>query len=851
MTNWYVSSESYRNVPIWGGGEQLALQANVFSNASWTKTNLSDNSFVTSISDANVGTMVLLNEGTAAAYRGISQQITRTATILPQVYTFSIHAKPGPNRSRLALGICTTPMALGTLYGVATYDLANGLCAIANMQQTWLVQGVEIVPTGNGVYRISISVQVPAATTTFYVEAMIDSAVGNAGSNFTYAGTAGNGIYIAKAMLDRNSVMGPFINSTTAAVNPTSGQAVSVGQLIRPLSRHATHSCGAERVYRCTTAGTTGPTEPFWNLGKGGTTQDNTVMWTEVTGIETYQGSGSTWAAPFARFTGTSNANGVVTASGAAPTITAGGTNYNVNDLVALTAGSIVGAPFIARVQSVSLNAVTALTIVSTGLYTSSYPPTSGAATVALNGTGTGLTVGGLIAGAYTTLNPGDTVYLSNTHNEYMTGQNVPPTVGAASLTPVPVNLISSTESGSTPPARANWTFGATLRVGAPIAGTTFIGPLYANSVSFVGGHASLTKAMIFSQGGTFDDCNFEWQVTLGSALFLFQHATRFRGCTLTRTVSGQYMQNWYTAKFYGCTAIGAFAASSYMFQPGSNGCEYTFDGCDFSAAVSGTIYYNGSGNPGNGVFKNCDFPASLSIPQTVTNIGIGRTDILGSDSGSMYQRNERYDFAGTLLTETSVVRTGGATDGGTAISHRIATSASASNKDRFEAFPLAFIPASTGSVINVTVEGIWVGTALPGQDEFFIDASVQDTSLSTLGDIVSGSVSASTQAWDGTVSARQSSHAYTLGQSFTISGKTGMVFFCTTAGTTASSQPGGYTSAVDGGAVTDGTAVFTAGVRFKYSFSVVPAYPEPIVCYPYFARPSSTYYLDPTVTLS
>jgi len=63
------------------------------------------------------------------------------------------------------------------------------------------------------------------------------------------------------------------------------------------------------RVFRCTQAGTSGSSEPSWNLAKASTTNDNTVVWQEVTGNSAYGWSaagptlrlflagGSSWAA--------------------------------------------------------------------------------------------------------------------------------------------------------------------------------------------------------------------------------------------------------------------------------------------------------------------------------------------------------------------------------------------------------------------------------------------------------------------------------------------------------------------------------------------------------------------------
>src|SRR5262249_22040430 len=100
----------------------------------------------------------------------------------------------------------------------------------------------------------------------------------------------------------------------------------------------------------------------------------------------------------------------------------------------------------------------------------------------------------------------------------------------------------------------------------------------------------------------------------------------------------------------------------------------------------------------------------------------------------------------------------------------------------------------------------------------------------------------------------RQNSHAYSLGNTIKVPDNTGRVFFCTTAGTTAGSEPAGYASAIDGGSVTDGSAVFRAGCRF--SMSVTLSAPQPqLAGYLYgtikAAQASQTFFVDPVLNLS
>ncbi|KKL12101.1 hypothetical protein LCGC14_2539130, partial [marine sediment metagenome] len=51
--------------------------------------------------------------------------------------------------------------------------------------------------------------------------------------------------------------------------------AVVVDELVRPTTAN-------KMLFRCTTAGTTGATEPTWDTGAGNTTNDNTAVWTAI-----------------------------------------------------------------------------------------------------------------------------------------------------------------------------------------------------------------------------------------------------------------------------------------------------------------------------------------------------------------------------------------------------------------------------------------------------------------------------------------------------------------------------------------------------------------------------------------
>jgi hypothetical protein len=372
---------------------------------------------------------------------------------------------------------------------------------------------------------------------------------------------------------------------------------------------------------------------------------------------------------------------------------------------------------------------------------------------------------------------------------------------------------------------------------------------------------------------GKFESCSFSFQPggnfshSLGY-IGLPGVALEFIGCTFQFNVAtSSLLMGGSSVLMRNCATSGVSPGTVFQGQGGGVGAPLVCEGCDFSN-VSGTLV-GGASIGSNYTFKDCKINSAVTVASLGSAAGV-TIDLNRCDSGGTNWRNERYTALATETTSTVVVRTGGASDGATPVSHRVATTSNLSSTNispattRHPVIPLAIWNAVTGSNRNVTIYGIANDSRVPNNDEVWFDVEYLGSASSPLGSIASGTKSnvlatgtaltADTSAWDSAATARANTTAYTVGQVIKTASNPGRVFACITSGTSASSEPGGYATAIDGGSVADGGAVFRAGCRFRQT--LVLSGPQPqlagyIYAYPKAARASMTYWIDPLIKLS
>ncbi|MFA9204851.1 MAG: hypothetical protein ACEQSH_00185 [Bacteroidia bacterium] len=519
-------------------------------------------------------------------------------------------------------------------------------------------------------------------------------------------------------------------------------------------------TAGNERCFRCSTAGTSGAAEPTWVLTASATTTDGTAVWTECTAQETYQAAGN-WTAPAA--------------------------NYEVI---------------------------------------------------------------GVNSGGRASLNGTDTVFIASNHSESWTSARSWTRFGS---------LVCVTVAGSALPPVA-----ASVTTGAQIATTG------ANNITMGGSGGSL-YGITMSLGDAGNSASLNLGVTGGGTSgFVFE------ACALK-------LNNTNTGSRF---ALGGTAVSAAMnlintvltFGNASQGISITtnpafFTWVDTASAIAGT-------SPTTlfqGTFpfvrmRGVDlsgFTGALVAPGTGSNVFFGVLDVaqckLNASTvisanyrlGDMFSRisvvatddttgnsviRQAYGAVQSnlgVLSNAIVYRNGGASANSVGYSWSMGASNTTDGAVSLGKHPitpsLEFWNTTTGGAKTITVHGIANKTAIPTnavawlQLEYMAASTSPVWSAATNGPtgLPPGSPTnwtATTEDWDDGVPVRQNSHAYsTLGEAVSVASNPGRVFFVTTTGTSAGSEPGGYATAVDGGSVTDNTAVLRAGWRFKMALTVTP----------------------------
>lgn len=559
------------------------------------------------------------------------------------------------------------------------------------------------------------------------------------------------------------------------AVTPwAASTAYAAGAVRRQL---ATPTVGNERVFICTVAGTSGGSEPTWILTYGAKTTDNTVTWMEVTGRTAV--------------------NNDVT---------------NTLNWTALKNKAVVLGQLMKNVAGTFYFIVTTAGTTGNGAEPT-WNTTTGVTTADNTVTWTCIGAVGSFANwsapfarlqaSFTTgfVQAGNTVYISNNHAETQAAaMNIAAPITASS--PVTVQCVSDTSS---PPTA--------LATGASIATTganamtlnTGIGYFYGINLSVsastltIGGNSTVTEL-------TMDTCTFTLgatatSITMGVVINLNNNNKylELRNCNYVFGATSQSLIYAGAVNIIGGTFAGTGSIPTTAILYRGVG-QYTIRDLDISS-VTGSLV-TAQQYPLMLIFENCKINASVSVlAGTFVGIGGGAVKLHNTDSAATNYRYYYTNYSGIAQSETTVVRTGGCSNGVTPLSWKIVTTANTTFVSPFATEEMGlFIRSGTGISRNATL--YLTSNSTLNNNDIWVQIEYLGNASNPL-----GSLGSSRMAWFGTAAAL----------------------------------------------TTDSGSTWAGGITNKYSITLpfTPQMTGTFKAWVYVAKPSATIYIDPAIVIT
>jgi hypothetical protein len=323
----------------------------------------------------------------------------------------------------------------------------------------------------------------------------------------------------------------------------------------------------------------------------------------------------------------------------------------------------------------------------------------------------------------------GDNFWVAHDHAESAAGNKIHTSPGTISA---PCTVICVNRSGSVPPVSADYRTTATVTTTGAF-NILFEGYAYFYGIGFSAGSGAVNAGIYFLQNAngaiTMKSCTLSLPRTLGlyNAIIVGQNSnTAHVSLTLDNvpisfgsTSDGIYVGLTNFTWINTASALPGSVPDALFYNANAT---ITCRGVDLSAMGSGKNLTYAAFN-GDVTFDRCKLGASV-----VFTPGAGYSAFLGSniyvlnsDSGATNYRNEKWTYCGSQVRETTIVRTGGSSDGVTSAASKIVTTADAKWIAPYEAMPLTVWCDTVGSV-TVTVYGIWGGGAVPNNDDIWIE---------------------------------------------------------------------------------------------------------------------------------
>lgn len=277
----------------------------------------------------------------------------------------------------------------------------------------------------------------------------------------------------------------------------------------------------------------------------------------------------------------------------------------------------------------------------------------------------------------------GDIIYVASTHAESTAGAVSWAWAGTLAS---PTRIICADKTSGEPPITAATGGSATTTGNNNLTVVAFAGSyVYIYGLTFISGSGASGTASIInvSQGVVvFDNCRFTIGTTgTGSRIELSNigaEYVRAKNCTFKFGATAQAL-----TLGGGCTTeiigggIDATSSAITLFAGLASGDNLWISGFNFAAAASTLSVTNSTNDTVYISVRDCKMPASWSGSVSSSTPGDGTRFVLNnSDSTDTNYRIIDQQQFGTVTSETTIVQSGGASDGVTALSWRVVSNA-------------------------------------------------------------------------------------------------------------------------------------------------------------------------------
>jgi hypothetical protein len=337
----------------------------------------------------------------------------------------------------------------------------------------------------------------------------------------------------------------------------------------------------------------------------------------------------------------------------------------------------------------------------------------------------------------------GDTVYVSDNHAQ-STSTSI--TIATAGTLAAPTKILCVDDSAEPPTALAT-TGTVTTTTNAFIAIT---GSCYVYGLSFFSGTGGSASCYILMNSGTavFKNCSFQNvntqagnTIAVGSTSGSAFYRCTWEDCTVKFSAVGQRVAIQQALfEWHGGSVLSGGTTPTNMFAIGGNGAVADIAGVDFSNLATTFNMFAGGAHAAKAVVRDCKLPTGWTGVLGVPTGPAQRFEMYNCDSGDTNYRLWISDYAGSIRDETTIIRTGGASDGTTGISWKMVTLADAE-------YPVVQLQSpeivqwneTTGSSLTATIEivhdSMGAGSGSKFQDdEIWLEVMYLGTSGNPLG---------------------------------------------------------------------------------------------------------------------